>query len=89
MCEWGDTVTMCYPPRRSFDVDRCIVPIVRALNDAGIETIASCCGHKNPFGVISLRDGREMLIFHDWEATRRAEQILHPVGERSENNELR
>jgi len=75
MCEHGDTVIMQYD-RRPFDVDCCIAPLVKALNDAGILTIASCCGHKNPFGVISLRDAREMLIFPTWEATREAERLL-------------
>lgn len=27
------------------EVDSCIAPIVAALNDGGIPTVGSCCGH--------------------------------------------
>lgn len=43
-------------------VDPCIAPIVQALNDAGIQTLASCCGHGHRPGSIVLEDGREILI---------------------------
>lgn len=43
-------------------VDPCIAPIVQALNDAGIQTLASCCGHGHRPGSIILEDGREILI---------------------------
>jgi len=43
-------------------VDRCIADIIQALNDGGISTVASCCGHKKRNGVISLRDGRELIL---------------------------
>jgi hypothetical protein len=42
--------------------DPCIAPIVAALNDAGIKTVWSCCGHGRRPGVIGLIDGRELLI---------------------------
>ncbi len=68
MCEWGtDTeVTLCEPlpssHRTSIPVDACIAPLVQALNDAGIETTGSCCGHGKGDGSITLGDGRELLI---------------------------
>lgn len=43
-------------------VDWCIHHIVAALNAAGIETIASCCGHGLRDGIISLSDGRDLHI---------------------------
>jgi hypothetical protein len=42
--------------------DPCIAPLVKALNDAGIRTIASCCGHGKDNGSVILADGRELLI---------------------------
>ncbi len=56
-------------------IDSCIVPIVRALNDGGVDTIASCCGHFNQWGTIILRDGRELLIVPDWESGRAFDKI--------------
>lgn len=50
--------------------DPCIAPIVRALNAAGIRTIASCCGHGFRPGTIALADGRELLIARDWNEAR-------------------
>ena len=43
-------------------VDACIAPIVQALNDAGIYTANSCCGHGKSDGSIVLHDGRELII---------------------------
>jgi hypothetical protein len=43
-------------------IDKCIVSIVSALNDAGIYTTASCCGHGKRDGSILLLDGRELTI---------------------------
>lgn len=53
--------------------DPCIAPLVKALNEAGIETVASCCGHTHRPGVISLRDGRELIIAADYEEARKIE----------------
>ncbi len=49
------------------DIDACIAPIVDALNQAGIYTIGSCCGHGRSSGSIVLADGREMIICTDTE----------------------
>lgn len=68
MCEWGIEATQVKlaNPRSSgrthVPVDPCIAQIVQALNDAGIPTMASCCGHGKNFGRISLADGRDLLI---------------------------
>lgn len=43
-------------------IDSCIAPIVKALLDAGIQTTASCCGHGKSEGLITLRDGRSLII---------------------------
>lgn len=69
-------------------IDACIAPIVQALNDAGIETVASCCGHGELMGIISLKDGRELLIARNYEEARRIDKyfylINHPKGEGNE-----
>jgi hypothetical protein len=46
-------------------VDACIADIVRALNDGGVITTGSCCGHGRSDGSILLADGREIIIKHD------------------------
>jgi hypothetical protein len=43
-------------------VDKCVADIVQALNDAGVLTVASCCGHGCQSGKIALLDGREISV---------------------------
>lgn len=71
MCEKGDTVTMVLPARPLSDpfgkhlnyaIDRCIAPLIAALNRGGIATSASCCGHGEGTGWIALGDGRALVI---------------------------
>lgn len=53
----------CLPVNgRVIGVDWCIHHIVAALNAAGIETVASCCGHGQMDGRIDLRDGRVLFV---------------------------
>lgn len=71
MCERGDTVTMVLPARPlsdpfgkhlSYSIDRCIAPLVAALNRGGITTVACCCGHGKAVGSIVLGHGRALII---------------------------
>jgi hypothetical protein len=73
MCDHGDTVALrvLVPANLSHtgaarwatkDIDRCIAPIVDALNTAGIFTANSCCGHGERDGEIILQDGRTIII---------------------------
>lgn len=77
MCDWGTTevLSVVIPARLSstgadklkrVDVDKCIAPLVRVLNDNGFPTIASCCGHGRRPGNIALGDGRELVIAKDF-----------------------
>jgi hypothetical protein len=87
MCEWG-TVTvleLTIPAHLSHTgearqkrvgVDSCIAPIVKALNDAGAHTIASCCGHGHRPGNIILGDGRELIIAKDFETARKIDNVF-------------
>jgi hypothetical protein len=73
MCEHGDSVSMNVPIPADLShtgtfrwavkpVDRCIAPIIRALNVAGIYTANACCGHGKVPGVVVLHDGRELVV---------------------------
>ena len=73
MCTWGTDVELeleipahlSYSGeahRRMVKVDACIALIVKALNDGGVKTIASCCGHGKGNGRIDLLDGRILFI---------------------------
>lgn len=54
-------------------IDNCLVGIVEALNDKalahkdpkGFATIQTCCGHHKGPGVISLLDGRCLVVCED------------------------
>ncbi len=56
-------------------VDVCIADVVAALNAGGVHTVASCCGHGGIAGSVVLEDGRELLIFSNMEAARRALEL--------------
>jgi hypothetical protein len=43
-------------------IDACIADIVRALQAAGIDMRASCCGHGDRPGEIRLQDGRTVIV---------------------------
>lgn len=49
------------------EIDIEIAPIVRALNAAGVATVASCSGHGHRPGRIALADGREIIIARSFE----------------------
>ena len=63
--------------------DPCLVPLITALNDGGLPTVASCCGHGvAPRGRVSLADGRELFIVPTFEAASALDDLLaaSPVG---------
>lgn len=81
MCEHGTHIEVNNllafnpePHRRTWKVDSCIAPIVKALNEGGIDTTASCCGHGKTPGRIDLADGRILVV--DFEAL--ADQVGEP-----------
>lgn len=78
MCEWGDTVEVRVlvsgrhshsgkPEWRVKAIDRCIAPLVEALQKPGTYTDSSCCGHGTAPGSIVLQDGRVLMIVDYWE----------------------
>jgi hypothetical protein len=68
-CHINDDVVM---------LDICIADIVLALNQAGIKTTASCCGHANKRtpGFIDLEDGRSFYVFHTKVVDDKTERIV-------------
>lgn len=74
MCTWGTTETVRIAagwngsgrPHRTLGydipVDACIADLVKALNDGGVVTRDSCCGHGRGPGMIRLRDGRRLVV---------------------------
>jgi hypothetical protein len=53
---------------RKVAIDNCLYWLVKCLNDAGISTASSCCGHGEEPGYIELRDGRTLFIASKKEA---------------------
>lgn len=73
MCQHGDTVPvmvllspdLSHTGRARWKVmpiDKCIAPLVEALQVAGINMRSSCCGHGKANGEIILEDGRILQI---------------------------
>ena len=79
MCKWGDTVIVKVDgvPR---NIDRCIAPIVRALNAAKLKTVASCCGHEKQPSNIALVDGREIMILSNYEDARTVNKLFSSIN---------
>ena len=78
MCEHGRTNEMRLGGR-VWGIDACIAPLVKALNQGGMATMASCCGHGKMDGVISLQDGRELVIMSTKDRERHFEQFPHTI----------
>lgn len=66
MCRHGTTVEMVIRDK-PVRIDKCISRIVAALNAGGVPTKASCCGHGQLWGRITLDDGRELMVCPDYE----------------------
>ena len=73
MCEWGKwkLVKVWIPADldcagkgkwKFVKIDACIVAIVKALQQGGINMRSSCCGHGKRRGRIDLQDGRVLWI---------------------------
>jgi len=81
MCESGNTtpVWVKIPSDLSYtrqqrwkwaEIDSCIAPLVKALQEGGIDMRGSCCGHGRVEGHIELQDGRILLILLPHQARR-------------------
>jgi hypothetical protein len=74
----GQAVELLEIGGRIVEVDAEIAPLVRALNAAGLETVASCSGHGYRPADIVLRDGREIIVARDFGEARRI-NALFPI----------
>ena len=75
MCKWNNCKTLMINGRVR-DIDSCIYDLVKALNQTGFETIASCCGHNHRPGNIILKDGRELFIVPDFKTGRKLDKLI-------------
>lgn len=71
MCRHG-TTKFIKLNNKEVEVDTCIIPIIEALNNAGVRTTACCCGHKRTPGNVTLADGRVITIFDDFKTAKKA-----------------
>ena len=80
MCKWdgGDytNTTIVFLSDRPRNIDKCLVPLIKALNHAGMTTVASCCGHGKRPGSVILADGRELLICPDSKTARKMDKTF-------------
>ncbi len=72
----SDPCVLCGKACGDSGIDPCIAPLIKALNDAGVETIASCGGHGRRPGNIGLADGRELIVVRDYETARLLDQFF-------------
>lgn len=86
MCDHKNRETAMTVLRRDADgaptvwCDPCLAPLVGALNDGGIRTVASCCGHGRRPGNVILADGRELVIAPDHETARQVDRAFPPIN---------
>ena len=69
-------------------IDECIRPLVKALNDAGMTTIASCCGHGYQPTSIVLADGREIIILPDRKTAQMVEDLFPDIHGHPQRQEI-
>ena len=73
MCKWGDIIPVRVTVIAALShtgearvatkgIDRCIAPLVGALQAADIYMRSSCCGHGKGDGEIVLVDGRRLIV---------------------------
>ncbi len=58
--------------------DACLASLIQALNEAGMRTVASCCGHGEHPPMIALADGREIFIARSWGEARQLDAVSRP-----------
>ena len=61
-------------------IDKCLAPIVAALESAGIKMYGSCCGHGIVDGDIQLQDGRMIVILSVDETRKYKDKRLRETG---------
>ena len=54
-CKLGERSTITIGGK-AVEIDNCLTNIIQSLNDGGVETVTSCCGHGKTNGYIVLKD---------------------------------
>jgi len=80
MCQWGKLKYITINGRIR-GIDECIFDLIEVLNKNGIETVACCCGHGKRPGIISLKDGRELIIAPNFKVARLVDKAFPPIFE--------
>jgi hypothetical protein len=73
VCDWGKTISVRVKVPADLSstgkskwkcalIDACVAPVVKALQEGGIDMRGSCCGHGRGAGEILLQDRRILLI---------------------------
>ena len=57
-------------------IDKCIAPLIEALQKGAIDMRGSCCGHDKSFGEIHLEDGRMLIIVPNKWYWRKGQKLL-------------
>ena len=78
MCKWGNWKYLKINGRVR-NIDECIFSLIKVLNENGFETVASCCGHGKQPPRISLKDGRELLMF-DYDTATKIGKLFPPIN---------
>lgn len=84
MCEYGDRVLMSFHGYNA-EVDRCLAPILTALNASGITTVSSCCGHGHRPGYIWLLDDTFITLAYNEEDHKKILDLF-PINIHGEEN---
>jgi hypothetical protein len=74
MCKLGEETKIILKDGRGVMVDRCLAPYIQALNDSGIVTGISCCGHGEQAGFILAQRGeayRLLIMVEEGEKSQR------------------
>ena len=69
-------------------IDKCLAPIVKALQQFGIDMRGSCCGHHKQVGDIHLQDGRVLIIADYSRYDRHRAEINEILGKQEEEEGL-
>jgi hypothetical protein len=52
VCDWDNTIEISIT--RKVQVDKCIAPVVSRLNQLGVYTTGSCCGHGKGIASVTI-----------------------------------
>jgi len=61
MCKWDSDIPVIIKGKE-VKIDSCLAILIDEMNRAGIETLASCCGHFKTPGIIAIKNGGVDII---------------------------